>query len=159
MRVLILVVLVCAGCAAFRSEGWGGAGGSSSYSNDDGTVHRGLAVLTRHGMPYLVILTVGGEAAQVSGGPPGRGTVRLPDGRDMKWTCDTPNGIAGKVTIDGQAFELERGPVFLVDLRSGKAVVEQIAIAHELMDAATDEQRLKADNRIARFYERTERPK
>jgi hypothetical protein len=157
MKKLALLALAFTGCAAFRSEGWGGAGGSSSYSTDQGMVQRGLSVLTRHGMPYLVILTVGGEAAQVAGGPPGRGTVRLPDGRDIKWICDTPNGVTGKVTIDGQSFDLEQGQVFLVDLRDGKAVVEQITIAPELMDVATDEQRLKTDARIARFYERTER--
>lgn len=39
MRVPTHATLVCAGCAAFRSEGWGGGGGSSSYSTDHGTVH------------------------------------------------------------------------------------------------------------------------
>jgi hypothetical protein len=158
MKKLACLVLACAGCASFHSEGWGGAGGSSSYSTDHGTVHRGLAVLTRDCHPYLVMLTAGGEATQVSGGPPGRGTVKLSDGRDIRWTCDTPDGVAGKVTIDGQQFRLEQGQVFLVDLRGGTKV-EQVMVEPALLEGATDAQRLKADDRVARFYERTELPR
>src|SRR5262245_57247470 len=108
MKTLGAVLLLAAlGCNSLRSVGWGGAGGSSSHTTDSGTVHRGLAELTRNGQPYVVLLTAGGEVTHVSGGPPGWGTVHLPDGRDIKWTCDTPNGVAGKVTIDGQVFKLE----------------------------------------------------
>src|SRR5438067_1724121 len=102
MNTLGPVVLIAAlGCTSLRSDGWGGAGGSSSHSTDHGTVHRGLAELTRNGQPHLVMLTPGGEVTHVSGGPPGSGTVRTPDGRDLKWTCDTRDGVRGKVVIDG----------------------------------------------------------
>jgi hypothetical protein len=115
----------CGGGARLRRlprpwpRGLGRAGGSSSHSTDLGTVHRGLAVLTRNGQPYLVLLSAGGELVQVSGGPPGSGTVRLPDGRDVRWTCETRDGARGTVVIGGQSFKLENGPVYLVDLRSG----------------------------------------
>jgi hypothetical protein len=67
--------------------------------------------------------------------------------------------VRGTVVIDGQSFKLENGPVYLVDLRSGAPVVEQLAVAPELLQAGSDAQRLRADARIARFFERTESPR
>lgn len=160
MKALGPVVLFAAlGCASLCSEGWGGGGGSSSHTTDYGTVHRGLAELTRNGQPYLVMLTAGGQVTHVSGGPPGSGTIHTPDGRDLKWTCDTREGVWGTVVIDGQPFRLETGQVFLVDLRGGKTVVEQLSVTPEFLEAGADEERLKTDGRIARFFERTEMPK
>jgi hypothetical protein len=160
MRALGPVVLIAAlGCFSLRPEGWGGTGGSSSYTTNQGTVHRGLAALTRNGQPYLVMLTAGGQVTQVLGGPPGSGTIHTPDDRTLKWTCDTRDGVLGKVAIDGQPFRLENGPVFLVDLRGGKMVVEQLAVTPEFLREDVTEQQLKTDDRIARFFARTELPK
>ncbi len=162
-KLVAAAVLTCAGCAVLSSEGWGGAAGGSSYTTDSGTVHRGVACLTREGKPYLVILTADGEPTHVSGGPPGSGSIKAADGRDVEWSCSTRDGVTGKLVIGGSPFRLEDGEVVLVNLHAGRIVVEQVSVDMSQLEGAFVEDRLKAlattDTRIARFLQVCESPK
>jgi hypothetical protein len=47
-------------------------------------------------------------------------------GRAVAWQCDTADGKAGPVSIDGAAYDLANGPLFLVTTRGGKTEVRQL---------------------------------
>ena len=80
----------------------------------------------------------------------------------VEWECDTPDGRAGRVTIGTERFELQKGPVFLVNLRDGKTVVEQLAIDFDQLQGGVIEQRLKvvaqSKRRLAAFLKFCETP-
>jgi hypothetical protein len=161
---VIAMLLAAVGCRGlmFESGSWGGAAGSSSYTTDHGTVHRGLSNLTRDGKPYLVLQTAGGEPTDARGGPPGSGTLKAADVREIEWICSTHDGVTGKLVIGGEQFRLENGAVILVDLRGGRMVVEQAFVDMRLFEGGSVEERLKAiagtNTRVAGFLKASESP-
>ncbi len=166
MKTLVAAVVLAAsvGCTGLMTDsGWGAGGGSGSYTTDHGTVSRGLAVLTRENRPYLVLLSAGGCATGVRGGRSASGTIQAPNNRTVEWSCNTRDGVNGKLVIDGKEFRLEDGGVVLVDLRRGGTVVEQAAIDMKLFEGAMVEEELEAiaasDERVARFLKACDSPK
>jgi YD repeat-containing protein len=160
-KFVAAALLACSGCHTFETASWGGGGGSCSRTTDAGTVHNGIAHLAKDGRPYLVLITAGGGSGRVSGGPPGSGSVTAADGRQVEWSCDTRDGVTGKVVIAGQKFRLEDGGVFFLDVRGGGVVIEQAAADMALLEGGFVEERLKAlpDPRIAGFLQASESPR
>jgi hypothetical protein len=161
---LTACVFACAGCALLKSdEGWGGGGGSGSYTTDGGTVSRGLAVLNRDNRPYLVVLSAGSATKSVKAGRAASGTIQAPDSRTVEWTCVTKDGVTGTVTVGDRKLRLENGGLILVDLRGGQTVVEQAAVNVGRLEGAAVEDRLKVmaatDERVARFLNACESPR
>jgi hypothetical protein len=54
------------------------------------------------------------------------GEFRTRDGRTVPWSCTTPDGKTGTVTIAGADFDLAQGPLFLVTTRGAKPRVQQL---------------------------------
>ena len=165
-KLLVMAMLLAAvGCYSLMSESgsWGGGGGGSSYSTDRGTVQRGLATLTHDDHTYLVVITSGGAPTHVSGGPPGSGTIQGADGRALEWTCNTRDGVTGKLVIGSEKLRLEDGGVILVDMKDGRTVVEQASVDMRLFEGGSLEDRLKViaatDTRVAGFLKAAESPR
>ncbi|HEX4609511.1 MAG TPA: hypothetical protein VH092_15035 [Urbifossiella sp.] len=168
MRVVVPGVaaacLLLWGCTSLKYESGGWGGGCASHSSDTttGRIDYGVTHLTLNGRVYLVLVSAGG-AGSCHAGPPASGTLRTPDGRALEWTCDTRDGRAGRVTIGAERFELDKGAVFLVNLRDGKNVVEQVAVEGAQLQGGNPEDRLKAaansNERLAAFLKLCETPK
>jgi hypothetical protein len=126
-------------------------------------VSRGVANLTRDGKPYLVLMTAGCEPKSVTGGPWAGGLIRGLDGREVKWTCDTWDGVSGRVIIGGQKLKLEQGGVVFIDMRDEQMVIEQVAVDMQQFTGGTVEERLKViaatDERVARFLTACDLPR
>jgi len=137
--------VVAAGCAAVKYEygSWGGGSGGHTSDGKDGRYAYGVSHLTLDGRVYFVLVADGGGGGRCGGGPPGSGTLVAPDGRQIEWVCDTPDGRTGRVTIGAERFELERGAVFLVNLHDGRTVVEQAAVDMTGLQGGFVEERLR----------------
>src|SRR5262249_44734558 len=77
----------------------------------------------------LVVFTdvTGGGSAGI--GPPGpkyHWEAAAPDARRIAWACETDAGSSGRVTINGQEYELAQGPLFLVSVGGEKTHVSQL---------------------------------
>jgi hypothetical protein len=158
------VLVACAGCSTVAPASWaGGAGGGTRTSTDHGPVSRGTANLTRNGKPYLVLLTAGCEPTSVTGGPWGGGLIKALDGREVKWSCDTWDGVTGRLIIGGEKFRLDHGAVVFIDMRDGKVVTEQVAVDMQQFDGGPVEERLKViattNEQIARFLAACDLPR
>lgn len=161
MPVLVGAV-VAAGCAAVKYEygSWGGGSGGHTSDGKGGRYSYGVSYLTLDGRVYFVLVADGGGGGRCGGGPPGSGTLVAPDGRQVEWVCDTPNGRTGRVTIGAERFELERGAVFLVNLHDGRTVVEQAAVDMTGLQGGFVEERLRTaastNDRLAAFLKACE---
>lgn len=54
------------------------------------------------------------------------GSVVAAGGRRMDWRCDSADGVAGSVQIDGVPYDLARGNVFLVRTAGERPRVDQL---------------------------------
>ena len=106
MRTIAAVVLVgglaLAGCAlryqgGYEAGSWGGGSGGHTSDGKSGRYAYGVSYLTLDGRVYFVLVADGGGGGRCGGGPPGSGTLVAPDGRQVEWVCDTPNGRTGRV--------------------------------------------------------------
>jgi hypothetical protein len=169
MREVVLCIvaasLTLAGCAGLKCKSGSWGGGCSSHFSDGkaGRTDWGVSYLTLDGRVYFVLVSAGGSGGRCGGGPPGSGTLQATDGRAVAWACDTPDGRTGRVTIGAERFELEKGPVFLVNVRDGKTVVEQVAVEARQLQGGVIEDRLKvvtqSNERLAAFLKVCETPK
>jgi hypothetical protein len=77
---------------------------------------------------YFLMASVGvdGEHKTSRGVGVADGKIKTKDGRDLTWSCATVDGKSGKVVIDSQEFDLEKGGVFLVLAKDKKTTVEQV---------------------------------
>jgi hypothetical protein len=46
----------------------------------------------------------------------------------LRWTCDSPDGKTGSVSVGAETFDLAKGGLFLVDPGQGKAVTQQLLV-------------------------------
>jgi hypothetical protein len=61
--------------------------------------------------------------------PPGPQPVKTwqeETGRDVMWRCETSDGLSGRMTINGQSFDLTKGNLFLVSTAAGRDVAQLI---------------------------------
>jgi hypothetical protein len=156
------ILVACAGCATPGPASWGGSAGGATHTTNDGSGSRGVTNLTRDGKPYLVLLTAGCEPKSVANGPCAGGIIKALDGRELKWTCDTWDGVSGRLIIGGEKFRLDQGAVVFIDMRNEKMVIEQAQV-NLLVKGNTLEDRLKwialTDDRIARFLAACDSPR
>jgi hypothetical protein len=105
------------------------------------------------GQVYVVLLTDSG-GGETSGDNKGnnKGTLATMDGEAV-WSCPKPDGKKGKIVIDNQDFDLEKGGVFLVHFKDKKAVVEQVSVdmAQFQGGAVNKKVRNVADKRVQAF--------
>jgi hypothetical protein len=168
MRAVVVAAIVAglplAGCMwlKYESGSWGGGSGSWSSEGQNGKIHYSITYLTFNDRRYCVLVSEAGGGG-CSGGPPASGSLNGPDGREVKWQCDTPNGRSGQVSIGSRRFELAKGAVFLISLRNEGTPVEQVAIDTDLLQGDLIEDRLKvaaqSNERLAAFLKGCETPK
>lgn len=167
MRAVVVIAasIVMVGCVNLRCEPGSWGGGSAGHGSDTptGRINYGVAHLTLNDRVYFVLVSEGASGASCRSGPPASGTLRPADGREVEWACDTRDGRTGRVTVGGERFELVNGSVFLVNLRSGRTVVEQVAVEDAQLQGGFVEDRLKAaagsNERLAAFLKLCETPK
>src|SRR5262249_27464223 len=88
----------------------------------------GVYCLWQHRVALAVFTDVTGSGT-AGIGPPGpkyHWEDATPDGRRIAWTCETGDGRSGAVTINGQEYDLAKGPLFLVTVRGEKTQVSQL---------------------------------
>lgn len=124
---VILVGIASGGCSGGHSFGVSTlvAGGTDKDGVD---CTYSVNELSLDGRVYLILAVDGPVGSSASAGPPARGQLLRPDGRKLDWSCSTADGRAGAVTIDGRAFDLARGGVFLIPAKGSPAGVEQVAV-------------------------------
>jgi hypothetical protein len=161
--------LVCAaflvGCAVPAPKGTSSGGGSFHVAGTGGEI------CTRDGRVILVVWTDDASGSRAGGGD-GRwqGEFRTRDGRKVPWSCTTPDGKTGTVTIAGVDFDLAQGPLFLVTTRGAKPSVLQLTIdvnapgplgKGEELDAARErlEELAKSDKTVKIFVQGSARGK
>jgi len=62
--------------------------------------------------------------APTAAGPAGYTTTTEETGRDVNWRAETADGLSGRITINGQTFDLTKGNVFLVSTAPGGGVTQ-----------------------------------
>lgn len=80
------------------------------------------------------------------------GHHRGPDGRRVDCRCATKDGHAGVVTINGQAFDLDQGALFLVSTISGNATIRQLKREMPKLDGEDFRNLAKNDQEIRDFW-------
>jgi hypothetical protein len=161
---VVLVGCVLIGCISLKymPKNWGGRGSANSGLRKTGRTNYGIACLSVNDRVYFTLVSEGGNSLGNSG-PPASGTLRAADGRTVEWTCNTADRQTGHVTIGTERFELEKGGVFLVNLRGGKTVVEQVAVEVGQLQGRGIEDRLQAvsqsNERLAEFLKLCKTPK
>jgi hypothetical protein len=72
-----------------------------------------------------------GSAGEAVAGPPWvvkqQGFASSVDGRRVDWQLETTDGRSVKCHLDGQEYDLAKGPLFLVKTKGGKTEVEQLS--------------------------------
>ena len=167
MRAVVVIAasIVLAGCVNLRYAPGSWGGGSAGHGSDttSGRIDYGVAHLTLNDRVYFVLVSEGAGGSSCRSGPPASGTLRTVDGREVEWACDTRDGRTGRVTVGAERFELAEGSVFLVNLRNGRAVVEQIAVEDAQLQGGFIEHRLEAvagsNERLGAFLKLCETPK
>jgi hypothetical protein len=165
MRAVVVIAasLALAGCVNLRPGSWGGGSAGHGSDTTTGRINYGVAHLTLNDRVYFVLVSEGASGSSCSSGPPASGTLRATDGREVEWACDTRDGRTGHVTVGTERFELSEGRVFLVNLRNGRTVVEQITVEDALLQGGFIEDRLKvaagSNERLAAFLKLCETPK
>lgn len=162
--VICAATLLLLGCGSLKYESgsWGGGAASHGGDTSTGMVDYGVTHLSHNDRVYLVFISEGGSGSCHSG-PPASGTFLASDGRAMEWTCETPDGRTGQVTIGAEKFDLGKGSVFLVNLRNGKTTVEQVAVEGGQFKGGVVEDSLEAaaktNERLAAFIKVCKTPK
>ena len=166
MRTFLVVAagLMLVGCASlgYESGSWGGGTAGHCGDTATGRTDYGVTHLTLSSRAYFVLVSEGGSGS-CSSGPPASGALRATDGREVAWTCDTRDGRTGRVTVGAERFELAKGSVFLVNLRNGTTVVEQVAVDDAQFQGGFSEEQFKiaagSNERLGAFLKLCETPK
>jgi len=114
--------------------------------------------LFHDGVTYAVFAVAGGECSGSADFDTGESTghLRSSPARDdrpveIKWSCDTADGVNGTVTIGEEKFELAKGKVFHVVLDGEKPQIDQLAADMAKYDEGnTVDERLSALAKTAR---------
>jgi hypothetical protein len=67
-------------------------------------------------------------ARGMGGTAPFHGRFARKGGGDVTWTCSSHDGKTGRVEIASQAFDLEKGGLFLISTQDGGTKVDQLPI-------------------------------
>ena len=150
--LMMLAIVVVAPNCAFA---WGI--GRDTCSTRDG---KALCVfeLFNDGTTYTVFAVNGGECSGSADFNTGKssGTLRSSSARDdrpveLKWSCDTADGVTGTVTIGEEKFDLAKGKFFHVAFDGKKPQVKQLVVDMAKYDqGATVKDRLLASAKTAR---------
>lgn len=139
LRPALALLVACAplaGCVSLGLDlngGWGGGAHGLSTSTRDRDAASDVVYLTNGERIELVLLVEGSASGGVGGGNPPGGSILVPGGRVVNWTCPGRFGKLREFRIDGTAFPLESGRVFHVDVRDGRVLVRQLDLdPHEL---------------------------
>jgi len=150
----ILGVIAAPGCGRLGHP-WGGGSEGISRSGPDGEVHLTIQSLTHDGQVFLVLAGDGGSGGNLSVGPTQKGQLPTPDGRSIEWSCNSPDGFRGTVSIDGQEFDLTKGALFLVSTNGDKNKIEQLPVDLSKLQGSDVAQTLEAlsegEPKIAEF--------
>jgi len=162
----IAATLFFSGCSGERK--WAIGSGNEvevSERNDDFHPPQSCQVISLEvdGQVYVVLVSdgVGGSGSATSGDNKGnnKGTLTAKGG-EAAWSCPRPDGTKGKIVIDDQDFDLEKGGLFLVHFKDKKAVVEQVSVdmAQFQGGAVNKKVRNVADKRVQEFITAGRRP-
>jgi hypothetical protein len=138
--VALLLSVVGTGCnrgpATDRIISLGGPTGSSTwfYAPDGGPPVPGIDEGSAYYAGRLFLVWTdsprGTSAGGSTGGPDGfraDGGFTTRDGRRVPFECTSPDGKGGRVVIDGAAYDLAGGRLFLVATGVGKVQVKQLS--------------------------------
>jgi hypothetical protein len=146
------------GCSPTAGKSWGSGGGTVVRSEGGTTTAYTVQRLTCDGRVYLFLAANGCKGSGGGGGSgASRGQLHANDGREIVWSCSTPDGKSGDVVIDGQGFDLSRGGLFLVSTKDKPTRVEQLAVEAGQLQEGSDTEKFpelaKADPRVAAFLQ------
>lgn len=103
----------------------------------------------------------GGSASENMHGIKSRGSLLARDRRRVEFHCETKDGKTGQVKIDGIAYELSNGNLFLVSTEGDKSLVKQLK--RDLSTLKFERESLEAfarnDADIAGFFTKAAKPK
>lgn len=87
----------------------------------------------------------------------GQGGAVAGDGRPVRWRAETTDGKTASFSINGQAYDLAQGTLFLIRTRGGQTSVIQQArdLAGRCADTEDCELWLKSDPTVAQFIQET----
>jgi hypothetical protein len=106
-------------------------------------------------------VTPGGSSSTASPVYTEYGSASAPDGRAYSWKLETADGKTGKLTIQGQDYDLSKGALFVVRTKGGSVQVLQInrdlsALPDDLFQC---HERLLKDAEVMKTLETGEAPK
>lgn len=101
-----------------------------------------------------------GTTATAAGTRRYSGHLREGDGRNVEWQCETAVGKAGQLSINGSAYDLGKGPLFLVSTRSGRVQVRHVPrdLGHVKPNFDSLTTLLRDDPDVGAFLARTAMP-
>ncbi len=152
MRTCVFLLLAhLTGClsAELAAPGsWGGGSMSRGGAVREGSTTYSIVHLSRDDRVYFVMLREGSSGGPVHSGTGAKGAFRKSEGT-AEWEVHTRTGRTGRVTLDGQSFQLEAGAVFLVNARDSALTVKQVKIDLDAFNAGN----WSVDDRLRRLGE------
>ena len=144
-RRRLLVVLYAAaaasagGCGPQRVVGVSSGGPSWTVAADDPIpgIHHGSAAVARmkFGPPQGVTVVIWSDLSDATtrgATRPDRaevdGSLTGPAGKRVEFHCETVDGVAARVVVDGRRFDSARGSLFLMSTQSAAPQIEQLAL-------------------------------
>jgi hypothetical protein len=160
LAIATLIVLAALGCGRIRGHSWGGGSYAFSSSGPGKTlVSRVVEYLTYDGRVVLVLAAAGCSTASSGAGPTSTGEMETREGRKIGWSCASPDGMRGTVSIDGKPFELTKGAVFLIWPEGEQIRIEQVAVDMSRLQGGDLQEKLQAlgasEPKIAEFLRAT----
>jgi hypothetical protein len=139
--VALAAWLPSSGC---RGHSWGGGTVSQGGFKEGVAYNYSITSLTHDGRVFFVLAADGTTGGSMTASENTRGTLHAADGREVSWSCATPDGTGGTVTVAGQQFDLAKGAVFLVSLKGNQTKVEQLAVDMSRLQGGKVEEELDA---------------
>ncbi len=124
--IVVLLVLALSGCVRSTPPGASTAGGE---------VGEGAYTFMqwKEGLTILIWDDIRGSHSNHGSGSSSdpvfrqSGQAESPDGRSYSYQVETEDGITARFTIDGKAFDLSQGTLFLVKTRGAETNVRQLS--------------------------------
>lgn len=126
VSLVVLVVLALSGCVRSTPPGASTAAGEVG----DGAY---TFMQWNEGLTILIWDDITGSHSNHGSGSSSdpvfrqSGQAESPDGRSYSYQVETEDGITARFTIDGKAFDLSQGTLFLVKTRGAEASVQQLS--------------------------------
>jgi hypothetical protein len=136
MKKTFVSVLIAAslmtGCAAVSDifARWEVTTTSYIGATDHGDRYTQLTSAKYKGQLFLIMMVKDtNDSFSSSQGSRISGQFYSPQGVEiLRWTCDSPDGKTGSVSVGAETFDLAKGGLFLVDPGQGKIVTQQLLV-------------------------------